>query len=253
MAQAEGMGLDTLTSPSSKRPLIFTVVGDGGMGKTTLGSLFPNPVFIRTEDGTKSLQGRVDVALFPVAKSISDVMNCVYSLIQENHAFKTLIVDTVTQFNVMAEAEVIAADGKAKSINQAAGGYGAGHAAVASIHRNLREACGFLSAEKNMHIIFLAHADIDTIDLPDQEQFMRYTLRMNKRSLSSYIDNVDIVAYIKMKMFTTGDGDTKKATTDGTRIVTCHPCPSHVSKNRLGIKEDLPFVEGVNPFEEYLQ
>lgn len=252
MAQNEGMSLDSLTSPSDKRPLIFTVVGDGGIGKTTLGSLFPSPVFIRVEDGTKSLQGRRDVALFPVAKSVSDVMKCVYSLIQEDHSFRTLVIDTVTQFNVMAEAEVVAADGRAKSINQAAGGYGAGHAAVAAIHRELREACGYLSSEKDMHIVFLAHADIDTIDLPDQEQFMRYTLRMNKRSLSSYIDNVDVVAYVKMKVYTTGEGDTKKATTDGSRIVTCYPCPSHVSKNRLGIKEDLPFIEGENPFEAYL-
>lgn len=248
----DGMGLDSLTSPSENRPLIFTVVGDGGIGKTTLGSLFPNPVFIRTEDGTKSIQGRADVALFPVAKTVRDVMRCIESLCEQEHSFRTLVIDTVTQFNIMAEAEVVAADGRAKSINQAAGGYGAGHAAVAAIHRELREACGYLSTTKNMHIVFLAHADIDTIDLPDQEQFMRYTLRMNKRSLSSYIDNVDVVAYVKMKVYTTGEGDTKKAMTDGSRIVTCYPCPSHVSKNRLGIKEDLAFVEGVNPFGGYL-
>lgn len=252
MAQTNGMSMESLTSPSDNRPLIFTIVGDGGIGKTTLGSLFPNPVFLRTEDGTRSLQGRPDVALFPVAKTVSDVMNGIYTLCQQDHGFKTLVIDTVTQFNIMAEAEVVAADGRAKSINQAAGGYGAGHAAVAAIHRELREAVGYLSETKRMHIVFLAHADIDTIDLPDQEQFMRYTLRMNKRSLSSYIDNVDVVAYVKMKMYTTGEGDTKKASTDGSRIVTCYPCPSHVSKNRLGIKEDLAFVEGVNPFQSYL-
>lgn len=247
-----GKGLSVLTSPMESGPLIFTIVGDGGMGKTSLGSLFPRPVFIRTEDGTKSLKGRNDVALFPVVKSTNEILNQISDLVTEDHNFKSLIVDTITQYNTIAEGEVIMQDGKAKSINTAAGGFGAGHAAVASMHRNLREACGYLSVKRNMNIIFLAHSDIDTIDLPDQDQFMRYTIRMNKRSLSSYIDNVDVVAYIKMKTYTSGEGEKKKAITDGSRIITCYPTPSHVSKNRLGIKEDLIYIEGSNPFESFL-
>lgn len=251
---AQNMGLETLTSPARGKPRIFTFVSEGGIGKTTLGSLFPNPVFIRTEDGTVSLEDRVDVALFPVAETTGAVLEAVYSLINTEHSFKTLVIDTVTQLNVMAETEIVKMDGKAKSVNTALGGYGAGHAAVAGIHRDLRDACGYLSEKKGMHIVFLAHADIDIISLPDQDQFMQYTLRLNKRSLSSYVDNVDCVGYIKLKIFTTGDGEKQKikATTDQSRIITCYPTPSHVSKNRFGITQDIPFNGTVNPFAQYL-
>ena len=67
------------------------------------------------------------------------------------------------------------------------------------------------------------------------------------------MDDVDVVAFLKLKTFVTGtEKDGKKANTSGERIITCYPHPAHVSKNRLGIKADLAFREGENPFAEYL-
>ncbi len=152
------ISLKSLQAPSIDRPLIFTIVADGGMGKTTLASLFPAPVFIRTEDGTASIAERDDVALFPVAGTVSEVMEGIASLINEEHAFKTLVVDSVTRFNIMVEAEVLASDPKAKGLNQALGGYGNAYDAVSKIHLELRKACGYLSELKGMNIVFLAHA-----------------------------------------------------------------------------------------------
>lgn len=42
--------LDTVKKPED-RPVIATVTGDAGIGKTTLAATFPKPIFIRAEDG----------------------------------------------------------------------------------------------------------------------------------------------------------------------------------------------------------
>lgn len=241
------MTLADLESPK-KRPLIATIVADGGLGKTTLGSLFPSPVFIRLEDGIKSIEDKKHVALFPLAQASQDAWSAVSTLLSETHKFKTVVIDSVTRLNVMLEAEVVASDPKAKSINQAEGGYGAGYSRVASLHGAFRELCGRLCHEKDMNVIFLAHAENETVDLPDQDSYTRYTIRMNKRSVQHYSDNVDLVGFIKLRQFTS-DG---KASTTGERIITCYPTPSHISKNRFGITEDLPFTLEANPFERYL-
>ncbi|MCB1638471.1 MAG: AAA family ATPase, partial [Thiothrix sp.] len=141
---------------------------------------------------------------------------------------------------------------KPKSINQALGGYGAGHNAVSDMHRMVREAAGWLMAEKGMNIVFIAHALAETVDPPDTDSYTRYSIRMNTRSVAHYSDNVDLVGFIKLRTFTRGDGDVKKATTTGERIITCHPTASHISKNRFGIKEDLIFAEGSNPFVPFI-
>jgi hypothetical protein len=49
------INLKSLSKPDGSRPIIATLFGEGGMGKTTLAAMFPKPVFIRTEDGTASL------------------------------------------------------------------------------------------------------------------------------------------------------------------------------------------------------
>lgn len=250
------ISLNSLVAPS-RRPLIMTICGEGGIGKTTLASLFPNLVLVRAEDGSKSIESRGDVAMFPVAKSTDEVMEAANALLVEDHPFKTVAFDTVTKFNTFAEAEVIEADckagGKATAINTALGGYGAGYSAVANYHFELRKLAQRLADERGMNVLFLAHVEVESLDLPDQPQFSRYTIRMHKKSVANYVDDVDVVAFLKLKTFVTGsDKDGKRANTSGERIITCYPHPAHVSKNRLGIKVDLPFVEGVNPFAEYL-
>lgn len=244
--------LKNLCKPDGTRPSIFTIVGEGGLGKTTLAAMFPKPVMIRTEDGVQSIRG-ADVALFPLAQSSDEVFDNIAALVEEEHDFKTLIIDSITQLNTIIEAEVIASDPKhPKSLNQALGGYGAGHGAVAERHREIRQACGYLSGAKGMHVVFIAHADSEQVDLPDSEPYSRYTIRMNKRSVGHYSDNVDVVGFLKLRRFLKGDADNRKAVSDGTRIITCHPTPNHISKNRFGINEDLVFDLSGNPFTPYI-
>lgn len=244
--------LKSLSKPRNDRPIICTLFAEAGMGKTTLAAMFPKPVFIRTEDGTASLVGNEDVSLFPLATSTADVLGAIEALATEDHDFKTVVLDSITQLATMIEAEIVADDPKAKSINQAGGGYGAGYGAAAEKHRQIREWIGALAYEKGMNVVFIGHADTETMDLPDMDQFGRYTVRMHKKSLPHYTDNVDLVAFIRLKTFTRGDGDKKRAISTGEREIICYPQASSVTKNRFNITAPLPFTfEGGNPFHEF--
>jgi len=53
-------------------------------------------------------------------------------------------------------------------------------------------------------------------------------------------------------MFTTGDGDRKKAVSDGSRVMDCEASASSVSKNRFGLTESLPVAQGENPFTGHI-
>lgn len=244
--------LATLLQKPAPRAVVATICGEGGMGKTSLAAAFPSPVFLRTEDGMESLGPNAPMS-FPIATSSQDIIDQLMMLGREDHPYQTAVIDSVTKLNILIEQEVVAADPKKPmSINQALGGYGAGLAAVAERHRKIKVICDQLVQYKGMNIVFIAHADSETVELPDQDAYTRYTFRMNKRSVSHYADDVDIVAFIKLKTFTHGDGDRKKATSTGERIITCYPTPNHISKNRYGIASDLLFQAGTNPLAEYV-
>jgi len=245
--------LKKLERPKGQRPIIATVFGEGGMGKSTLAAMFPRPVFIRTEDGTASLAGNDEVMLFPLVSSSQEVLDQIEALATQEHEFKTLVLDSITQLATLIEHEIVAADPKAKSINQAGGGYGAGYNTAAEKHRQVREWAGALAYERGMNVVFIGHADTETLDLPDFDPFARYTVRMHKKSLPHYTDNVDLVGLIRLKTYVRGDGDKKRAISTGDREIICFPQASSVTKNRFNITQPLPFTfESGNPFEPFV-
>lgn len=247
------INLSNLSKPTGQRPIIVTLFGEGGMGKTTLAAMFPKPVFIRTEDGTASLQGNENVSLFPLATSSKDVMDAIEALATQEHDFKTIVIDSITQLATIIESEIVAEDPKAKSINQAGGGYGAGYSTAADRHRIIRDWAGALAYEKGMNVVFIGHADTENMDLPDMDAYTRYSVRMHKKSVPHYTDNVDAVCMIRLKTFTRGDGDKKRAISNGEREIICFPQAASVTKNRFNLDKPLTFTfDGGNPFDNFV-
>lgn len=125
------------------RPVIATILGDSGMGKTTMGCTFPNPIVIRAEDGLQSIPSNIRPDALPVLAKSDDLWEQLTALLKEPHDYKTVVVDSVTALERLFIQSVIESDPKnPKSINQALGGYGAGLSAVATMHQRVRKFAG---------------------------------------------------------------------------------------------------------------
>lgn len=239
--------MESISKPQD-RPVLVTICGDSGMGKTSLAAAFPKPIFIRAEDGLQSIAADNRPDAFPVLTDAQSLWDQLGALIKEPHDYKTCVIDSVTALERMFIADVMAQDPKAKSINQALGGYGAGIAAVAAMHNRVRKAAGALNERRGMHVVFVAHADVETMRLPDSDDYMRYSLRLPPKSMPPYVDDVDVVGFVRLVSFTKGDeGERKKAISTGERELICYATASNVSKNRYGITEPLEYLPGENP------
>ena len=244
--------LDTIEKPKD-RPVICTITGDAGTGKTSLAATFPTPIFIRAEDGMQSIPEESRPDAFPVIKNPEQLWGQLGALIKEDHKYKTLVIDSVTALERLFMQAVIDSDPKMpRSINQALGGYGAGVSAVGSMHQRVRKAAGMLN-DKGMNIVFIAHAETENIELPDSDPYTRYNLRIGKKSVASYIDEVDLVGFLKLETITMGDGERKKAVSDGTRLLVCYSTAANVSKNRYDITQDIVVERGKNPLVNYIK
>lgn len=248
------VGLLATVAKPTDRAVIATICGDSGMGKTSLAATFPKPIFIRAEDGLQAIPENRRPDAFPVLAgqtaqaTVNALWDQLIALMQEDHDYKTVVIDSVTALERMFISAVLESDPRAKSINQALGGYGAGVSAVAAMHQRVRKAAGLLNERKGMHVVFVAHADVETMRPPDADDYQRYSLRLPPKSLPPYVDDVDVVAFLRLETFTRGeDGERKKAISTGDRELVLHATASNVSKNRYGVTEPMECPEGINP------
>lgn len=252
-AAQPGAGLLAQASRPTDRPTIVTLCADSGMGKTTLAASFPSPIFICAEDGLQAIPYEKRPPALPMVHTVDQLWSQLTALMQEEHSYQTLVIDSVTALERLFIQHVIDSDPKQpRSINAALGGYGAGLNAVGTLHQRVRKAAGILNERRGMHIVFTAHADTETVELPDEDPYTRYSLRLGKKSVAPYVDDSDVVGFIKLETYTAGDGERKKAISDGTRLLICYATASNVSKNRYGIDEPLRIEQGANPLVPYI-
>ena len=237
------------------RPPIITICGDAGTGKSTFAATFPRPLFIRIEDGLGRIHSAVPMPdTFPVVKTEDDLRAQLHWALHEKHDYKTLVIDSVSALETVFTEAILAQDGRAKTLSTALGGYGAGYAALASRHRGVRKACGNISERRGMAIVFIGHADLETMRLPDADDYQRYSLRLNAKSLPAYVDDVDLVGFVRLVAALRGDeGDRKKVISNGDRELVCYATAASVSKNGYGITEPLDLLPGENPLMQFMR
>lgn len=242
--------LELARRPMYSRPLI-TLYGESGIGKTEVASCFPNPIFVPTEDGLKSVAHK-DIMAMPLAKSVDEVFAYLNALLTEEHSYETVVLDSISGFDLLAINSVLESDpSKPRSLNQALRGYGAGYEAVGKIHGELRALCDRLNKERGMTVLFIGHSQQKVMESPDCEPYSYYELKITRTAKYHFVDNVDLVGYMKLQSRLTKVDDKDKISriiSTDERAIVCKSNLAFVTKNRYGVNEDIPVQFGQNPF-----
>jgi hypothetical protein len=243
-------------------PIVCTIVGVQGTGKTSLACTFPAVFMIRTQ-GEKppyDIPANQVPTTLEVATS-EELWETLKALLRDDHSFETLVFDTASGLDAMFTQDVLAADPNARGLNQSHGGYGNGASMVSAMHMRVRKAAEMLRKQRGMNIVFLAHAEISEVTPPDGDPYSTWTLRLPKKSTAPYLDSVDCVGFLKQERVVRGAVEAKndragkagRAITTGDRVLVTHLNPAMASKNRYGITEDLEVIKGENPLASFLK
>jgi hypothetical protein len=219
---------DTLIRGRVHVPPRICIYGNHAIGKSTLASRFPNPIFISTEDGLNAL----DVISFPRARSYRDVQDNIRNLIKDEHEYKTAIIDTVDWLVEPLITKFIEDNHDAKELS-----YGKGSMLIAEEFRNILQGLDVLRIKRKMNIVLIAHSEIRRFENPLTEPYDQFRPKLPARCNALLQEWLDVLAFaafrVIIKKADVGFNTTvARGITTGDRLLHFVESPAFVAKNR---------------------
>ena len=225
-------------------PPRLMVYGTEGIGKSTLASRAPDPIFVQTEDGL----GQVDSHKLPLAKTFQDVLDALAELHAEKHDYHTVVIDSLDWLERLIWDSLCKQYG-VTSIEKVDGGYGKGYVHAITCWRRVIDSLTLLRDERNMMILLIAHAKIERFEDPEETAYDRYSPRLHRQAAALMTEWCDAVLFANWKMVVRTESGAfnrsrAKAVTIGAngeeRILRCNGGPACIAKNRYGLPSELP-------------
>lgn len=242
--------LEAVQSSKQVRPRRTVLYGPHGIGKSTWGSKWPNPIFLPCEDGISD----IDVPAFPHAITLQEAWEPVMELSTSEHPYQTLVIDTVDWLEKLVQKRICEASDK-EAITDFDWGKGYG-ACNKKFHDYLKALNGCRDA--GMHVLLLAHSNVEKFRAPDSDSYDRYTPKLHKDICEMLMEWCDELLFCNYRTFTQSvdEGTGKKGRgrtigiAAGDRIIYTTDVPAHKGKNRLGLPNEMPMDFDV--YSQYL-
>ncbi|BCI68112.1 hypothetical protein AAJCM20276_27360 [Acetobacter aceti] len=221
------------------KPPRMVIYGPHGVGKTSLSAGAPAPIIVQAEDGADE----IGVDRFPLSTTYEHMMDCLETLVNEEHSYQTCILDSADWAERLVTDYVCRREGW-RTIAQP--DFGKGFAALSE------EWMQFMAMLKSVHergmaLIITAHAEVTHFDDPTTEGYDRYQIALNKRTAPELQEGVDAVLFMNWRIVTAEakEGMGRKITKgkgNGARVLYTEERPAALAKNRyrMPYRIDLP-------------
>lgn len=210
------------------------IYGPAGIGKTTIASKFPNPVYIDTEGSSDEL----DVARTSKPTSWPLLISFIDNFIKDRQGFQTLIIDTVDWAENLCTIAVLAEKNK-KSVEDF--GYGKGFTLVHEEFCRLLDKLDTLS-QTGMNIVLIAHSQVKKFTLPEESgSYDRYEMKLLGSNSAKVQEWAKMILFVNYKIDVIKDDKSGKSKGEGgKRVIYTTPNPVWIAKNRHNLPEELP-------------
>ena len=229
------------------RPQKVVIYAPAGIGKSTLASQLPSPLFIDFEGGTHQL----DVARLE-PQSLAEFEKIVRELCKDSQGFKTIVIDTIDWLEEAAVRQVVtdAENDNIKTIEDF--GFGKGWLVLNNKMNAVTALCDRL-IDAGLHVVCLAHAAVRKFEDPKQScSYDRYELKMYKDRPGAKGSAALVKEWADALLFGSYEDRVKAGAMEGQkgkavagsgreRSLYCSHSAAWDAKNRHGLKDKEPW------------
>lgn len=237
------ISLSSLRSSKSANPPITLLYGVDGIGKTSLAAEWPDPLYLPTEG--ERPPSDVEMATPGTIGSLDDLFNVFGELLESQHDFKSIIIDSLDGLEPLVWRATCARLG-VNSIEEP--GYGRGYVEADTEWNDYLGGVAALS-QAGIYVVQLAHPEIVRFDSPITDPYSRYGIKMHKRAAALLRERADVVGFLNYRISIKEKEvarQTKIAHAEGgkERQIHLNEGAGFVAKNRFGMPDSITYRKG---------
>lgn len=242
------LGNITSSSEDNERGLSLIIYGKEGVGKTSLAAYAPAPIFVidKQEQGIRRLksQGLIpdSVEIGPDIESWDDALSALDELRDGDHAFETVVIDSLTGFQRLCFEACCQADWNGDMTKEGFFAFGNGPKTAAQNYwPDLLDRLNDLLAQR-INVILLGHSVVKPYNNPEGFDYDRFMCDLDKAIWAVTARWAGAVLYYKHNIDISKDGRKMKASGGESRLLCCEYDAAYDAKNSYGLPPVLdPF------------
>jgi len=234
--------LKSVKKTVSIRPFKAILYGTPGVGKTTFACNAPDALVFNIEDG---LDG-IECAKYPVEdgrdlfKSVHEVIAALQVVLEDEHEFKTLVIDSVSALERLIWAQICLENG-VDSIEKI--GFAKGYKYAQTYWAQIMQYLEAIRNRRNMMVILIGHCEIKQYNDPMTDSYDRYNIKLHEQARGPLIEWSDMVLFADQEVMTLskdiGFNQTKNKAVGGHRVIYTVEDPRYMAKNRYGLPSKI--------------
>ena len=235
--RARVMSLANVTDEPDRGPQATILHGPPGVGKTTFVADATDVIFICSERGLKAIGPR-RIAHFPYPTNLVHVYEAVDELIQSQHGYRHLVIDSIDWVESLMQAHVCAQNHVPHMEGQ---DYKKLYVAVMPFVDRLLRMLDVLRDRRQMHIWLVAHSVQIKMSNSQGDTWDKWELKLERRvaeRLREWADNVLFADFVT-DIVKGGKGRRTIGKMKGRALYTMKSA-DHFAKNRNHLPERLP-------------
>lgn len=212
-------------------PIRTVLYGSEGVGKTTLASAFPDPLFIDLEDGTTHM----DVNRILETQNWEQLLEYIKQIAEDPDICRTLVIDTADKAEELCTSYICR---KYNHSSIESFGYGKGYTYLTEEFSSLLSALDNVT-RSGKHVIVIAHSKMRKFEQPDElGSYDRWELKLTKQNSLLLKGWCDMLLFLNYKTYVVTSGNSSKGQ-GGKRVMYAahHPCWD--AKNRFGLPDEM--------------